>query len=59
MTTVLTVLAIQAIASVIALVVALVTENHRKLQLLAVIVLLLPMFMFGELARWADARKEA
>lgn len=59
MTTALQVIAILVIVDIFALSIAALTDDGSKLQRLAIIVLMLPLFMFGQLMRWAEVRKEA
>lgn len=59
MTTALQVLAILVIVDIFALSIAALTDDGSRLQRLAIIVLMLPLFMFGQLMSWAEVRKEA
>lgn len=59
MTAVLTVLAIQTVASILGLSIAIITDEGSRLQRLFIVVAFLPLYLFAQLLYWALARGEA
>lgn len=59
MSTVVTVLAVQTVASILGLSIAMITDEGSRLQRLFIVVAFLPLYLFAQLMYWALAHGEA